>query len=361
MKKTAIFVFAGIGLALANPASYASLGLLLSQADAVVVGTIQGGAVSGPIVNINLLVARVVEGSLVAGTSVQVIAAPALLPTGTPGVGNGTGIFFLREQGSAWRLMPTAIGGVPLDQMYISALSSPLPAAYAYNIDTPPANRLAREIGAAAEDPAAGPAIARMVGAGALDDLGQGVLQPIWTQLSSSSEGLAKAVGLGGQIRGGAANALATIVSADAATFTANAQDHLSAAICAYRSTDAAGISSLGALTTSNYSSSVKYCAAHALRSVHNTSALPFLAALLDSTTPALQYEAVAGIASFAIGLPVQTPGNVANSGFLAASQNAPDASSNTRSNFPSRAAFSKAPQQYISFWKSWLGTHPPN
>ena len=345
---------------MASPMSYTPVGNLLAGADSVVVGSIESATQSGSSISVNVLVSRVVEGVLMPGSSVQILFESAT-PPALPAAGRTSGIFFLKQNGGAWLLTPTVTGGAPFDQSYIPVPFGPLPPSYAYAASASAATKLSFEIAAAAEDGGTGAVIARIAGSGALDDLGQATLQPIWAQLSSSSSDLARAIGLGGQIRAGSAPAIAAVASASPSGFTALAQDHLSAAVCAYRGTDPAGVASLGALATSTYGDGMKFCAAHALRSVHTAAAVPLLASLLDSGSLALQYEAVAGIASFAMGLPVQTNASVSNLGFLTLSGGVQEGASAMASNFPSQRTFLKAPQQYTSFWKNWLATHPAN
>jgi hypothetical protein len=345
------------------PAANVSLANLLGQADAVVVATIQSTALSGPDAVLSLVINRVVKGSLTSGSSLPVTWSPST-SSGPIGVGTGakgTGIWFLKQQGPAWIVLPVAIGPVPLDAIYINVPSGALPLAYAYDASLASVNRLSNEIAAAAQDPAAATALARIASSGATDDLGSNVLLPMWTQLSLSPTPITRAIGLAGQIRLGLPTALAALSNTDPRTFTSDAQDHLSAAICRYTNGDSGAVSSLGALTKSAYADNLKFCAVHALRAIHNKEALAYLSPLLDSASARLQYEAVAGIASFANGLPIQTPANTANMSLYTVPPNAPFATADTQKHFPTQRAFTKQPQTYISFWKSWLVMHAVN
>ena len=153
--------------------------------------------------------------------------------------------------------------------------------------------------------------------------------------------------------------ALAALARSDPTTFDPMSVSYLASAICRYTGGDAGGISSLGALARSTYGGRVPLCAAHALRSIHSGDAVRELVPLLDSPVQRLQYEAVAGIASFANGLPVTTPANIRNMSFLAVPSSAMSASPDTMQNFPALGEFLRQPQVYISFWKNWLVTHP--
>ena len=345
-----------------SPAANVSLAGLLAQADAVVVAVVVDASTVGSDVNVTISVTRPLTGSLTAVKTVSAVWSP----TGTPSVIRASsdigasGIWFLKQVGAQWAVLPIAVGTVPLSQIYFPVPAGPMSATFAYVATASPQAKLAWEV-AAAVDAGSGPTAVRIAVSGALDGLGSTVLAPVWARLSASSAPLARAVGLAGQIRLGSPIPLATIAAASPALFSSNAQDHLSAAICSYTSTAGNSISSLGSLAKSGYSASVQYCALHALREIHTKEALPYLTPFLDSASVKLQYEAVAGIASFANGLPVQTASNTANMTLMTAPTSAPLATNETRKNFPTQRAFESQTQTYISFWKNWLSVHMVN
>jgi len=346
--------------AFGSPAASLSLASLLGEADAVVVGSANVTALSGTDVAISLVISRVVKGAVGAGTILPVtwsLSSTVPFSLGT----TGTGIWFLQQQGSSWIVLPVTAGEVPLSAVYINVPSGPLPVGYSYDASLPSVNRLANEIAVAAQDPVAGAQLAHIAASGAIDGLGSGVLLPIWTQLSSSSVPLTRAIGLAGQIRLGLPAPLAVLAGADPGAFTSDAQDHLSASICRYTGSDSGSVGSLGALAQSTYADNLIFCAIHALREIHSSDTLTYLAPLLDSSSARIQYEAVAGIASFANGLPTQTPGNTANMSLFTIPQAAPFATADTQNYYPTMSAFAKQPQIYITFWKNWLLTHAVN
>jgi hypothetical protein len=346
--------------AFASPAASLSLAGLLGEADAVVVGTAYVTALSGTNVAISLVISRVVKGIVGAGTSLPVtwsLGSTVPFSMGT----TGTGIWFLKQQGSSWIVLPVTAGEVPLSAVYISLPSGPLPIGYAYGASLPSANRLANEIAVGVQDPVAGVQLAHIAASGAIDGLGSGVLLPIWTQLSSSSVPLTRAVGLAGQIRLGLPAPLAVLAGADPGAFTSDAQDHLSASICRYTGSDSGAVGSLGALAQSAYADNLRFCAIHALREIHSSNTLAYLAPLLDSSSSRIQYEAVAGIASFANALPIQTSGNTTNMSLFTIPQVAPFTTADTQKFYPTLSAFALQPQIYVTFWKNWLLAHAVN
>jgi hypothetical protein len=248
------------------------------------------------------------------------------------------------------------------DAIYVTVPASALPSAFAYGPSVSTSGKLIDEMGAALEDPSTGGLASHLVSAGLMDDLGATDTAALWSQLLSSSDARARTTGLAGQIRAGSPSALALLAATSPSSFGSDSQDALSMAICGYSKLDASGIAALGALSqTAGYADSVQFCATHALRSIHSAATLPYLAQLLDSTSLRLQYEAVAGIASFVNGFSVQTTANVSNLGGLTEDpiKAAQLATPETRSNFPTIKAFNEQPAVYTAFWKVWLAAHP--
>lgn len=346
------------------PAANLQLGSLLNQSDLVTVATIQSVGSSGSNVVFDLLVLRTMKGAITSGVLLSATWTPTAQPLGAGDVlqSRDTGIWFLKQNGTGWTVLPIAVGAVQLSGVYIRVPSAPLPAAFAYAPSAGGANRLAYELGAATQDATTAAPLAHILAGGAADDLGANVLSPIWNELSSSTTPLNRAIGIAGMIRFGNPTALAVLTAAGAVQgFGTDAQDHLSAAICGYRTNDSASIAGLSALTSSGYQQNVTLCAVHALRAIHSPTAVKYLVPLLDNSSVRVRYEAVAGIASFANGLSVQTSANTADMSFLAFPANAPLATADTRKNFPTLKAFEREPQVYVAFWKNWLTAHPIN
>ena len=342
---------------LAAPAAPLPLGKLLQMADAVVVATVQNQVVSGPDVSLSLTAVRVLKGSVMPGSNLYVTWSPPVPPDSTL-LGRstaGSGVWFLKQGAAGWTALPISAGAISFEGVYFTVPSRSLQAGNAYDPQASLQERFASELAAAARDPESAPAVAHVIAGGAIDDFDPVVLSPIWSQLASDPSASTRAIGLAGQIRLGASSALVAVANTDAAAFPADAQDHLSIAICQYHNPDSAGINALGALVKSSYADTVRFCAMHALRAIHNKDTLVYLSALLDAGSVRAQYEAIAGIASFANGFPIQAAENAANMGFLTASGNAPLATSDTQKYFPTRSAFAKQPEMYVSFWKNWL------
>ncbi|HSR09051.1 MAG TPA: HEAT repeat domain-containing protein [Bryobacteraceae bacterium] len=247
-------------------------------------------------------------------------------------------------------------GDISEGDLFLPVHSGTLPPAFAYAISAASKTKLIQEIGAAAQDPTTAGAISRLEAMRVFSDLGTDVL-PMFGQLTASPQMGTMAMGLAGQIRLGTPSALQAMVSSNMGTFPQDAQSELANAVCEYRNTDASGVGALGVLLGSQYSDSVRACATHALREIHSPQTLPLLENLLADSSPVIRYDAVIGIAQYAIGFPVARMENkkAAVAGFTPG----PNFTSDMYPHYPAMDLFLKNEQEYISYWKTWLAAHP--
>lgn len=340
------------------------LGPLLNQADAVVVGTVAESTAGAGSLAINLTVLRPVKGSNTMGSSILATWTSPLFsstgltanaPQASPLVGH-TGLWFLQRLGSGWAVLPLATGDVRANGIYIPVPSGPLPPAYVYQTNASLHTKILQEIGAAAEDPATAEPISRLEASRVLVGLDQTPLLALLTHLSSSSQTIAKATGLAGLVRQGIPTAPLALSAIDFGAFSGQVQNNLSNAICEYRNTDTAGVSALGVLLNSRYQDGVRACAAHALREIHTLQAALLLEALFGDASARIRYDAVIGIAQFAMGFP---QAGLADKATVIASFNpGPSVTREMKQHFPSQSLFSTNEQEYLSYWKMWLSAH---
>lgn len=126
-----------------------------------------------------------------------------------------------------------------------------------------------------------------------------------------------------------------------------------------YRNDEVVGIEVLGRLSGLVESwPQVSEAASMALRAIHSRETLPFLKALLDSPNPTIRFNAVFGIASFANGLPVAKPSNIADMRYLEPQKVSVFKSEETMRNIPSIDAFRRDPEYYVNYWRNWLDSH---
>jgi hypothetical protein len=267
-----------------------------------------------------------------------------------------TGLWFLQQSGTGWVVLPLMGGDISDDDLYLPVHSGILPPAFAYDISAAPKTKLIQEIGAAAQDPTTAVAMSRLELMRVFTDLGSD-LQPILAQLSSSPQMGTRATGLAGQIRLGIPSALNGMVSSNMGMFPQDAQGQLASAVCEYRNTDAGGVGALGVLLGSQYSDNVRACAAHALREIHSQQTLPLLENLLEDSSAQIRYDAVIGIAQFAIGFPMARTED--KKAAIARFTPGPNFTSDMYPHYPAQGLFLSNEQEYISYWKNWLAAHP--
>ena len=356
MTKIILFIILASGLAFAAPGGNVALGGLLASSDLVVVGTISSIVESGPQVDVGLTINRSIKGNGLDGSTITAQWTPTINTSfrGLDNVIGETGIWFLKQTGSTFGVVPVTSGMSPMSEVFVNVPAA-VPTASAALTSHGAVGSLVAELNAAAQDNSTASGIFRLAEGGALVDLNDTNGQLLFADLASSPNVSVRALAWAEQLRLGQTAGLISLASADLSALGQSTWLMLTSTICQFTSTDPAAISSLEKLTSSDFGDDMKTCAAHSLRAIHSAAAVVILAGLLDSTSPRLQYEAVAGIASFANGLPVQTQKNVLDMSAFAAPSDATTATDDTRKNFPTMAAFNKQPQAYVTFWKNWL------
>ena len=305
-------------------------------------------------VALTIQVVRVLKGSLQSG---ELMHGNWTAPTAAhfPAVtGSPTGVWFLKGSPGSWTILPAANGDVPFPQVYLAVPDGALSAAYQISSTASVVDKIANEVAAALAATNGQSPLVPMLQIGALDISNSPVLQKAFMAFSASPVAALQSLALRGLIAGGNGQSLSQL----AATPALQSDPWLTSAVCNYRSADAGSTSALGALASSGGPLAMRTCAAHALRSIHSPGTLAYLASILDSSTTDLQYQAVAGLASFANNLPIQSPTNTPSMEFLQSQGPTKYATEAVRQNFPSKASFERQKDQYISFWKAWWAAH---
>jgi hypothetical protein len=365
--KWLIGILAAAGTIHAGISAHRSIQDLAQTADVIVLGSASGTLVWGSGADFSLTVARVVKGpSAIAGTPITVRwdMGPngLLVQPGTAAPVAGNGIWFLRNNGGSWSLLPVEQGSITFKETYYPAPLSPLPAVYAYASTAPVPDKVASEVGAAIEalsgnfsEPLYGLLRGRL-----LDQLNSPVTGVLYRRLANSASVPQQILGLAGLIRIGAFSGIASAASFSAGSFSSHALEYgilLSAIRDEARPTDAPSIALLGKAATdqNNPNTALREAAAHALASVHSATTLPYLAALLQDSNTALRVEGVRGMAAFANGLPVQTSAQVASLSYLQLPASAPYRTADTMAHFAmGSTAIERNEASYLSFWQQW-------
>jgi hypothetical protein len=315
------------------------------------VATVRNSSSAGNTLSVDLVVSRTIKGDVIIGSSITATLSSPNVTVPAPGVlrMNGlisanlmvgrTGLWFLQQSGIEWLVLPLMSGDISSDDLYLPVHSVPLPPAFAYDASAAPKTKLIQEIGAAAQDPTMAAAMSRLEAMGVFSDLGPDIL-PMFAHLTVSPEMGTMAMGLAGQIRLGTPSALQAMVSSNIGIFPQDAQSQLASSVCEYRNTDAGGIGALSVLLHPQYSDRMGACAVYALREIHSPQTLPLLEKLLADSSAQIRYDALIGIAKFAVAFPTGVTDQM-------------------RQHYPSQGLFQKNEQEYISYWKNWLADHP--
>lgn len=356
---TTLSIFLRASLAFCGVIGSYSVGGLLTQADQVVVATVRNSSSAG------------LKGSAIVGPSITATLSHPNVKASTPEVVQTvqtsssvsanllvgrTGLWFLQQSGTGWIVLPLMSGDISEEDLYLPVHSGTLPSAFAYDTSAAPKTKLIQEIGAAAQDPTTAAVMSRLEAMRVFSDLGADVL-PMFAHLTVSPEMGTMAMGLAGQIRLGTPSALQAMVSSNMGMFPQNAQNQLANSVCEYRNTDAGGIGALSVLLGPQYSDSVRACATHALREIHSPQTMPLLEKLLNDSSAQLRYDAVIGIAQFAMSFPMV--GMVEKPAAMATFTPPPSVTNEMRQHYPGQGLFLKNEQEYISYWKTWLAAHP--
>ena len=339
---TAISVAAIALPAHAAPAATASLGSLLRSSDAAIVATIGRVSRTGDTTVLSANVLRIIKGPIPAGRTVEITStATERLGTTLAGFTGRPGIWFLKRSSTEWIVMPVIMGDVPLDFAFV-----PVPSSDPSNITdgASPEDRLSSELfaGLAVDQTAASAEEFLTTGM-------SGVLSP---QLNSTLAVAVKSPSL--RIRRVAVSMLLRVSSPQSPAQLAalsmpeivgDTHSSLARALCQFRAASDEDTRTLGRLSAVPFPESIRSCATYSLRASHTAASLPFLTGLLDEKNADMRYDALAGVASFALHLPT-----------LDGVPAFPTAGKEEdMRHYPSRALFDQNEQLYISYWKNWL------
>ena len=84
---------------------------------------------------------------------------------------------------------------------------------------------------------------------------------------------------------------------------------------------------------------------------------MPFLEKLMGDNSAQIRYDAVIGIAQYAISFPMAGMGE--KPATIATFTPPPNVTNEMRQHYPSQGSFLKNEQEYVSYWKRWLAAHP--
>jgi len=362
MKKIGFLVFALIvtravapaqqGVTVRNgPASHSSLSSLLSEADAIVVGTLRSTSQAGLRVSLDLHVERTIQGPLAVQDEIFVAFDTDSRAFFDPG--SITALWFLKGNAANWSALPVVVSSMPSLRDFYLVVPLRAPAAQYQVPDTAdPSEKVIGEIAAANLTSFDWPWVLGL----AKELPNSASLRLMYRSLADSpSDSTSGSLGIAGLILLGESEGFTRLAGSNLiGPQSSPATDVVAMAVCE-SPRDTAPIDILGNLLSAS-APRLARCAGQVLRGVHTRATLPYLAGLLDNSSSDLRYEGVVGLASFANNLAVHHgQSSTASMEWLSPLPGtAPYATSETLQNLPTLQTFREKEAQYIGFWKAW-------
>jgi hypothetical protein len=331
------------------------------NADFIAVGSASGAIQSGSQITFSLKVIRVVKGQAnLAGTSISGYwnsGTVSLIGDNTADLGSG--MWFFKESGALWQVLPVIQGGMQLNTAFFPEPSDQILSAYAYAPLASLNDKIASEISSAVESSPNYNFQLNYLNYGLLDELNSPVTTMLYTRMAASGSARQQLLGLSGLIRGGSEVAL-TSASKTTSTFDsypAESSVLLSSIRDFFRPTNPDAAVAVGrvAVDSTIQSLAFRQASAHALAAIHTTAALPYLGLLLSDPDATLRAEGIGGMAAFANGLSTQTNAAVPSLAHMQLPANAPYRTSDTIAHFAlGSQTIERREEFYLSFWKQW-------
>ncbi len=343
---------------LAGPAGFRRLPGLANESDAIIVGRPEQivSLPSGASFAVSAI--RVLKGPIMPGDRIQCLWDPAVA-TPAPKSSTVVGLWFLRAgENGVWLVLPPMTGDAPFPMSHLRVLEQVPAGPLAYSAGAEPFEKVISEIGSALQGSADRSQLVAFLSAGALDSPGSSAPPRMYAHIATSPIGALRALGLRALIKTGDVAALQRFAADTDALSEVGKQPFLATAVCDFRSTQPAAVIELSRIVQGDAPTALKLCAAHALRSVHTRDSLPALVSLLDADLSELRYEAVAGLASFANSLPVETGNNLPGMEHMKPTGRGSYTTDETLKHFPTVPTFAANEARYIGFWKAWWTVH---
>jgi hypothetical protein len=285
----------------------ASMGSLVSQADAIVTATIVQGDLANGAAALALSIDDVLKGRLLVDTT-RIVSwrPPYALPQATP-ITKRRGMFFLKNTGDRdLMILPCTSGAINLDQTYIFVPPGPRPRAFGAPSSVSALDKVLLTIAWAMQ-------VGVPPGGGVVDlaweyrQCHSAVLKPVLDGFVQSSVPRLATTGLRALLSDGDVGALQQVEAQQSGLLQSGWGSEIATEIKWYfTNSSSVAIAVLGRLAvTTTTVPALREGAASALARVHTRDAMLFLAALLSDPSPTLRTYAVGGLSSFANNVPV--------------------------------------------------------
>lgn len=340
--------------ALGAPIGLGNLHSLSLQADVIVVGTVTQGQQSGRTVSLVLGVDRVLKGDVSPSQTLTVQWLAPDSPKNSRDLKGSKGMYFLKKQQSnIWLLIPVFSGDAIFDLAILPATTKPTSPDLQYGSLVSIDEKILFELAAAVEnEKGSGFGVDYLA---SFDLERTPAISPAFQRLAKSTEPRLKAYGISGLLRQGDAEVLSKVIT-ELPTMPPNAfRESVINNVCQYSNSSLTAVRALGLLSKASITiPGLKVCAAYALRRIHTKDTLEYLHLLLDDQDPAVRYEGVAGMASFANSGFIPQEAALVIDGIATARMRNRFKTSDTLQNFPTIDSFKKNEAKFINFWKTW-------
>lgn len=338
--------------ATAHPVSRQTLATLIAASDGIVVGSVKAKFVNGTVVAL-IQIERVLKGSLVNGSSIQIVAnlPPTPFGYGTGVTSSDHGLLFLRKDANGtWEIVPVTVGGAEWEDMYVSTppvIPDAIMNVASSSLPKGPSvfDRVLLEMVTATEAGAHMPF-------DLVDNLREThsqVLVAAFKRFLANSNTDLSMIGLRGLVATGDPLSILTMQQKYMALASKGGWPALVREVkFYYLNTAPNAVESLGQIANDTTAGiDFRIAAATALARMHTQQTLPHLAKLLDDQNGALKSIAVGGMSGFANNVPIGSHEPARGAWPYRTSE------SISHSAFD-ETVIGRQESYYVGFWKAW-------
>lgn len=327
---------------------------LADQAAAVVVGEVASGRQIGNSAVFTITVARTLKGDVSPGAVLTVNAA--LQRPGDRDLAGTYGMWFLRQNGSQWLLLPAQNG--LFDTAYYPLSKTASPATITTNARPSTLNdQITAELAAALPTYSTNALQFHVLAGNLLSAPDNPVTQEIFQSFRSNPDPEIKFIGLARSVRNkNDTSALAEIANNIDAAQRLKATFFVVPGLAGRLDMDPVAIGYLGKVASSS-NPGLQRAAANALMYIHTRDTLPFLAKLLESNDATTREFAMRGLSRFVGNLPVTTQENTLSGRASLQQGPAPYRTPDTDRYSLATRSLDQTPDgeaAFLQFWKSW-------
>lgn len=344
-------------IASAIPRGSASLQLLISDADAIIVADIKDGTIVNGTATVTLTVERVQKGDLRTGSTLQLmwVGPPGARPYSSKATLTWA-LFFLKKTAiGLWDVLPVLAGSsLEFRETYFGISNAEQPIAYRSQPGSSTFEKVFLELAWAVEQGPIGPRNLGFVDLGTLHERNPtSATASVLNAFSQKNDPRLVAMALRPLIRSGDLEALNRVEREQSSLLSTPFGKSISDSIMfGFRNASPSAVAALGRIGSAKSSSNdLKTACAGALAAMHTKDALPYLASFLDSTDLTQRTFAVGGLAMFANNVPIGRHEPASGNWKYRTDDTITHSAMDTQ-------LIGKNESFYVGFWKAWWAMH---